>query len=127
MSQTAYDDIAAKLGLDSYDVFLRNLPSVSNEKQDVYKAEMEIAAKLIGWKDKWHPHGKGPKKGSVVSGLGMAIHTWGGGGQPSNTNITIHPDGAVEATLRQPGPGDRHPHGDRHHYGRNVRSAAGRP
>ncbi len=99
MSQTAYDDIAAKLGLDSYDVFLRNLPSVSNDKQDVYKAEMEIAARLMGWKDKWHPHGKGPKKGSIVSGLGMAIHTWGGGGQPSNTNITIHPDGAVEATL----------------------------
>ena len=99
MSQTAYDDIAAKLGLNSYDVFLRNLPSVSNEKQEVYKAEMEIAAKLIGWKDKWHPHGKGPKKGSVVSGLGMAIHTWGGGGQPSNTLVTIHPDGGVEATL----------------------------
>jgi len=99
MSQTAYDDIAAKLGISSYDVFLRNLPSVSNEKQEVYAAEMEIAAKLIGWKEKWHAHGKGPAKGSVVSGLGMAIHTWGGGGQPSNTLITIHPDGAVEATL----------------------------
>ena len=99
MSQTAYDDIAAKLGISSYDVFLRNLPSVANEKQDVYKAEMEIAAKLMDWKAKWHPHGKGPVKGSVVSGLGMAIHTWGGGGQPSNTLITIHPDGGVEATL----------------------------
>ena len=99
MSQTAYDDVAAKLGLNSYDVFLRNLPSVSNEKQDVYAAQMEIAAKLIGWKDKWHPHGKSPRKGSVASGLGMALHTWGGGAQGSTTNITIHPDGAVEATL----------------------------
>jgi xanthine dehydrogenase YagR molybdenum-binding subunit len=99
MTQVAYDDIAGKLGLDSYDVFLRNLPTVSNEKQEVYKAEMEIAAKLMDWKAKWHAQGKGPAKGSVVSGLGMAIHTWGGGGQPSNTNITIHPDGAVEATL----------------------------
>jgi xanthine dehydrogenase YagR molybdenum-binding subunit len=99
MTQVAYDDIAGKLGLDSYDVFLRNLPTVSNEKQEIYKAEMEIAAKLMDWKAKWHAHGKGPAKGSVVSGLGMAIHTWGGGGQPSNTNITIHPDGAVEATL----------------------------
>lgn len=99
MSQTAYDDIAAKLGIDSYDVFLRNLPSVSNDKADVYAAEMEIAAKLMDWKAKWHPHGKAPRKGSVVSGLGMAIHTWGGGGQPSTTNITIHPDGGVEATL----------------------------
>ena len=99
MSQTAYDDIAAKLGIDSYDVFLRNLPSVSNKKQDLYQAEMEVAAKLMDWKAKWHPHGKAPRKGSVSSGLGMAIHTWGGGGQPSTTNITIHPDGDVEATL----------------------------
>lgn len=99
MTQTAYDDIAAKLGIDSYDVFLRNLPSVSNNKADVYQAEMEIAAKLIGWKDKWHPHGKGGADGDVVTGLGMAIHTWGGGGHSSSCTVKIHPDGGVETTL----------------------------
>lgn len=96
MSQTAYDDIAAKLGLDSYDVFLRNLPSVSNGKQGVYAAQMEIAAGLIDWKAKWHPHGKGPLHGSIASGLGMAIHTWGGAGHASTCKIVIHPDGQVE-------------------------------
>jgi xanthine dehydrogenase YagR molybdenum-binding subunit len=99
MSQTAYDDIAAKLGLDSYDVFLRNLPSVSNGKEAVYRDQMEIGARLIDWKAKWHPHGKGEAKGSIVDGLGMAIHTWGGGGHASTCAIKIHPDGGVEATL----------------------------
>lgn len=99
MSQTAYDDIAAKLGLDSYDVFMRNLPSVSNGKKDVYADQMKIAAGLIGWKSKWHPHGKGPAKGSIVSGLGMAIHTWGGGGHASTCLVKVHPDGGVEANL----------------------------
>jgi xanthine dehydrogenase YagR molybdenum-binding subunit len=99
MSQTAYDDIAAKLGLDSYDVFLRNLPSVSNGKADVYAEEMKVAAKLMDWKAKWHPHGKGAAKGSIVGGLGMAIHTWGGAGHGSTCNCKVHPDGAVEVFL----------------------------
>lgn len=99
MSQTAYDDIAAKLGIDSYDVFLRNLDTASNKKADVYRAQMEVAAKLIDWKAKWHPHGKGQAKGAVVDGLGMALHTWGGGGHASTCQVKIHPDGAVETFL----------------------------
>jgi xanthine dehydrogenase YagR molybdenum-binding subunit len=96
ITQTAYDDIARKLGIDSYDVFLRNLPTVSNGKADVYAAQMKIAAEKIGWKEKWHAHGKGPAKGSVVEGLGMAIHTWGGGAVKSTCTVKIHPDGGVE-------------------------------
>lgn len=96
MSQTAYDDVAAKLGIDSYEVFLRNIDTVSNKKADVYREQMALAAKLMDWKAKWHPHGKGPAKGSVVDGLGMAIHTWGGGGHASTCLVKIHPDGGVE-------------------------------
>lgn len=99
MSQTAIDDIAAKLGLDSYDVFERNLVNAPKERAEVYAEEMKIAAKLIDWKTKWHQHGKGPAKGSIVSGLGMALHTWGGGGHPSTCMVKIHPDGGVEAFL----------------------------
>lgn len=99
LSQTAYDDLAAKLGIDSYDVFMRNLDSASNKKADVYRAEMEIAAKLMDWKAKWHPHGKGEAKGSIVEGLGMAIHTWGGAGHASNCLLKIHPDGGVGIQL----------------------------
>ncbi|HVX59179.1 MAG TPA: xanthine dehydrogenase family protein molybdopterin-binding subunit [Pirellulales bacterium] len=104
MTQTAYDDIAAKLGIDSYDVFLRNLPSVSPKKgahsmADTYREQMEIGAKLIDWKAKWHPHGKGKAEGSIVTGLGMALHTWGGGGHSSTCLLKIHPDGGVETSL----------------------------
>ncbi len=69
--------IAAKLGLDSYDVFLRNLVNVPKERAAVYEEEMKIAAKLMDWKTKWHPHGRGSANGSVVTGLGMAIRTPG--------------------------------------------------
>ena len=99
ITQTAYDDVARKLGLDSFDVFMRNLPSVSNGKADVYAEQMKIAAEKIGWKKKWHPHGKGEARGSIVSGLGMALHTWGGGGHSSSCLIKIHPDGGVETFL----------------------------
>ena len=99
LSQTAVDDVAAKLKLDSYDVFMRNLVNVPKERAEVYAEEMKIAAKLMDWKAKWHPHGKGPAKGSVVSGLGMSIHTWQGGGHGSSCLVKIHPDGGVETFL----------------------------
>lgn len=110
ISQVVYDDIAAKLGIDSYDVFLRNLPTVAPKKKDpatgadisladTYADQMRVAAQLIDWKAKWHPHGKGPKQGSIVTGLGMALHTWGGAGHNSTCLLRIHPDGAVESSL----------------------------
>ncbi len=99
ISQTAIDDVAAKLGLDSYDVFERNLVNVNKDRAPVYAEELKIAAKLMDWKAKWHPHGKGPAKGSVVSGLGMAMHTWQGGAGGSSCLVKIHPDGGVEAVI----------------------------
>jgi len=95
----AFDDVAAKLGLDSYDVFLRNLESASNDKADVYREQMATAERLMDWKAKWHPHGKGKANGSVVSGLGMSIHTWGGGAGNSDCTVRVHPDGGVETFL----------------------------
>jgi xanthine dehydrogenase YagR molybdenum-binding subunit len=98
ITHVAYDDVAAKLGLDSYDVFLRNL-STTGAKAPVYEEEMKIAARLMDWKAKWHPHGKGKVNGSKVSGLGMAIHTCGGGGHNSTCRVVVHPDGGVETFL----------------------------
>jgi xanthine dehydrogenase YagR molybdenum-binding subunit len=104
MTQTALDDIAAKLGLDSYDVFLRNLENATPKKlgesmADTYREQMKVAAKLMDWKAKWHAHGKGKAKGDVVTGLGMGLHTWGGGPANSMCQVKVHPDGAVEAYL----------------------------
>jgi len=96
ISQTAFDDLARVMGANSYDIFWKNVANASNDKTDVYRAEMEIGAELIGWKHNWHPHGKGPKQGSIVEGLGMALHTWGGVANTSNATLRIYPDGGVE-------------------------------
>lgn len=98
MSQTAYDDLAARMGADSYDIFRKNLANISSgQTAEVYEEQMKIAAELMDWKRLWHPHGKGSPKGSVVDGLGMALHTWGGTANSSTCQLKIHPDGGVES------------------------------
>lgn len=98
MTQTAMDDLAAKLKMGSYEFFQKNLKFTLQNKAEVYAAEMEIAAKAIDWKAKWHPHGAGGK-GPVKRGLGMALHRWGGGAGPSTCVVKVHPDGSVESFL----------------------------
>ncbi|MDP7276204.1 MAG: molybdopterin-dependent oxidoreductase, partial [Planctomycetaceae bacterium] len=96
ITDTVVDDLAAKMGADSYDIFMKNLDKTP--KPDVYAEEMKIGAKLIDWKAKWHAHGKGGK-GPVKRGLGMAIHRWGGRAGATTCTVKIHPDGAVETFL----------------------------
>lgn len=97
LSQTVIDDVARVMGKDSYDVFLANLVNATNNKADVYREQMRIAAELMGWKEKYHLHGKGPRHGSIVEGLGMALHTWGGAANNSTCTLRIRPDGSVES------------------------------
>ncbi len=102
LTMTAMDDLAAKLEMDSYDLFMKNLPNVSkgiDDRIDVYAEQMKIAAEMIDWKAKWHPHGKGGGEGAVKRGLGMALHTWGGGAGPCTCLLKVHPDGSVETFL----------------------------
>ena len=96
MTQTALDDLAATIGMDSYDFFMKNLEYTP--KAETYAEEMKIAAKEIDWKAKWHPHGKGDK-GPIKRGLGMALHRWGGGAGACNCTLKVHPDGSVETYL----------------------------
>jgi xanthine dehydrogenase YagR molybdenum-binding subunit len=98
MTQTSLDDVARKLELDSYDVFMKNL-EFTGELAPTYEAEMKIAAQLMDWKKKWHLHGKNAGKGPVKRGLGMAVHTWGGGAGGCKCNVKVHPDGSVETFL----------------------------
>lgn len=98
ITQTAYDDLAAKMQADSLDIFLRNLENIDTpEKAPVYAEQLRIAADLIEWRKHWHTHGKGSRKGSVVEGLGIGIHKWGGTANSSNCLLKIHPDGGVES------------------------------
>jgi xanthine dehydrogenase YagR molybdenum-binding subunit len=101
MSQTALDDLAGKMGKSAVDVFMANVRAGNVESRhenavEVYQREIERAAELINWSGLWHPHGKGRARGSVVDGLGMALHTWGGAGHGSTAQLRIYPDGAVE-------------------------------
>lgn len=96
ITQTALDDLAAKMGKDSFEVFMTNLVNADNGKGNVYAEELKLAAKLMDWKAKWHPHGKGRARGSIVDGLGIGLHTWGGAANASTCLLKVHPDGGVE-------------------------------
>jgi xanthine dehydrogenase YagR molybdenum-binding subunit len=111
LTEFAVDDLAAKLQIDPLIIRRKNLPP-NNEavkakdpiawlgrRNDVYNEEIDIAVKLSGWKEKWHPPGKG-KAGTIKHGIGMALHTWGGfaaGGAPNECLVRIHRDGTVTA------------------------------
>jgi xanthine dehydrogenase YagR molybdenum-binding subunit len=109
LTEFILDDLAAKLGMDPLQLRLKNLPqndpqkaktaphSLDALKNTIYTSEIEIAARLAGWKDKWHPPGQTP--GIVKHGIGMALHTWGGQASPqlNECTITIASDGSVTA------------------------------
>lgn len=114
LTEGPIDDLAAKLGLDPLQMRLKNLPqndaeaakttplSFAAQRHTIYTKQIEIAAKLARWKDKWHPPGKGPEKGPMKHGIGIALHTWGGsavGGTPppNECTIIIARDGSVTA------------------------------
>jgi xanthine dehydrogenase YagR molybdenum-binding subunit len=107
------------MGLDPMQVRLMNLPpnvpandpqSINALRNTIYTKEIEIAADLSKWKEKWHPPGKGPNQGPVKHGIGMALHTWGGGAQKTNDiTVTISSDGSVlvQASTQDLGTGER--------------------
>jgi xanthine dehydrogenase YagR molybdenum-binding subunit len=93
----AMEDAAAKLQMDPLDFFLKNL-DITGPRKDVYREELGIASELMGWKQKWRPRGEN-RKGSIVRGLGLSIHTWGGRGHASDCDLAIHPDGSVDMKM----------------------------
>jgi len=102
LTQTAMEDAAAALGMDPIAFFKKNLDIVDRAQHPdaatVYAKELDIAADLIGWSQRWHPRGQGGG-GAVKQGLGIAIHSWGGGAHPSSCMLKIRPDGGVETYL----------------------------
>ncbi|HEV2388719.1 MAG TPA: xanthine dehydrogenase family protein molybdopterin-binding subunit [Candidatus Acidoferrales bacterium] len=97
LTMTALDDLAAKLGMDPLDFFLKNI-GITGPRSANYQEELLRAADMIAWKKNWHPRGD-RATGPVKRGLGLSIHTWGGAGHVSNCRCTIQPDGSVEVAL----------------------------
>ena len=102
VTMSALEDMAAKLNMDPMDLLLKNIqltapPTDTFNRVGTYRDELLIASDLIGWKKNWHPRGQ--SSGPVKRGLGLAIHTWGGGGHRSTCSVTINPDGSVELKM----------------------------
>lgn len=97
VTMCALDDTAAKLGMDPVDFFLKNI-ELTGKLAPVYTAELAKGAELVDWKKKWHPRGD-RTSGPIKRGLGVSIHTWGGGGHASKCATTIRPDGSVDVSL----------------------------
>jgi xanthine dehydrogenase YagR molybdenum-binding subunit len=82
--------------MDPVEFFRKNLGLTA--RPAVYAAELDKAAELMDWKRKWHPRGQSGS-GPIRRGVGVSLHTWGGGGHASNCACTIHPDGSVEVSI----------------------------
>ena len=93
---TAIEDFAAQIKMDPLEVFDKN--AGLTQRADVYRAQLAKGAELIDWKKKWHQRGDSGS-GNIKRGLGLAVHTWGGGGHNSQCRTNIHPDGTVELEL----------------------------
>jgi xanthine dehydrogenase YagR molybdenum-binding subunit len=98
ITMCAMDDLAAKLGMNPLDFFIKNI-SKTGPLAETYRHELLRAAELIGWSRKWRPRPKTPPVSGVHRGLGLSIHTWGGAGHNSNCEVAIHPDGSVHVSL----------------------------
>jgi xanthine dehydrogenase YagR molybdenum-binding subunit len=92
-----FEDLAARLDRDPYDLIMQNI-AMTGVRSNIYKEELEIAAKLIDWKTNWHPRGD-KTAGPVKRGLGLSLHTWGGRGHNSAGDLTLQPDGSVEIKM----------------------------
>ncbi|MFZ0640869.1 MAG: xanthine dehydrogenase family protein [Candidatus Acidiferrales bacterium] len=97
ISNSAMEDLAAKLNMDPMDFMLKNI-DLAGPHAKIYRDEFPIAARLMDWKAKWHPRGQGGS-GVIKRGLGLSIHTWGGRGNMNNAQVVIHPDGSVETNM----------------------------
>lgn len=97
ITMSALEDAAARLNMNPLDLFLKNI-ELTGPRAQIYRDELKIAAELMEWEKHWHPRGDNTA-GPVKRGLGLSIHTWGGGGHPSDCDITIQPDGSVELKM----------------------------
>jgi xanthine dehydrogenase YagR molybdenum-binding subunit len=97
LTMSALADTAAALKMDELDFIMKNLELTA--RPQVYKEELEKAAELINYKQKAHLRGDNKAPGPIKRGLGISVHTWGGLGHDSECDVTINPDGSVQAVI----------------------------
>lgn len=95
LMEAAMDDMADLLGIDPIEFRLKNLDP-DGFLTPIYETEVKRGAELIGWAEKRKPRGQSGD-GPIRRGLGVALHTWGGGGtRDKKVSCSISPDGTVE-------------------------------
>jgi xanthine dehydrogenase YagR molybdenum-binding subunit len=90
--EQAMDLLAEKMGMDPLELRKRNDPNEIRQKQYV------IGAERIGWdRRRKNP---GSDRGPIKRGLGLGCTRWSGGGwKEAKVDLTINPDGSVEASM----------------------------
>jgi CO/xanthine dehydrogenase Mo-binding subunit len=97
------DELALKLGMDPVELRLKNVPTVSQRRNNMPYTTTGLArclkegAEAFGWKAaKAVPRGRGP----VVRGVGVAAGMWGWEGEPRSTVIIRYTaDGSVNLCM----------------------------
>jgi xanthine dehydrogenase YagR molybdenum-binding subunit len=96
----ALEDLAAALKLDPLDFFLKNI-EMTGVRSLNYREELLKGAEMMEWKKNWRPRGEGAPGSTktVKRGLGLSIHTWGGGPHNSDCDVILNTDGSVEVKM----------------------------
>ena len=92
----ALSDLAAKIGMDELDFFIKNAELTA--RPEVYKYQLEKGADIIGWRKLSHPRSAGGN-GPVKRGLGIGVNMWGGLGHDSKCRAIINADGSCEIQI----------------------------
>ena len=96
ITEVMMEELADLAKMDPIEFRLKNLPPEAPNA--MWATYLRKGATEFGW-DKRHPTGdKTP--GPIKTGMGVAVHTWGGGGRgPTPTRTEIAPDGGVVVRL----------------------------
>jgi xanthine dehydrogenase YagR molybdenum-binding subunit len=91
ITEILMEELADLVQMDPVAFRIMNCPPLApNAMWRDYLAE---GARLFGW-DKRHPT-KDSTRGAIKTGMGCAVHQWGGGGRGSQVRCEITSDGAV--------------------------------
>ncbi len=92
ITEIMMDELADKVKMDPIEFRIKNLPPEAPNA--MWRSYLREGAEAFGW-SKRHPTGD-TTPGSIKTGMGVAIGTWGGGGRgPSVAHCEIASDGSV--------------------------------
>ena len=92
ITEIMMDELADLVKMDPIEFRIKNLPPEAPNA--MWRSYLREGAEAFGW-SKRHPTGD-PSRGSIRTGMGVAVGTWGGGGRgPAQAHCEIASDGSV--------------------------------